>query len=147
MFAADARYAIGTFDGRTFTPEHEGKHQVHHGDYYASQIFSNAPDGRRIQIGWARIAMPGMPFNQTFSFPHELTLRSTADGIRMFAEPAKEIRSLYKETHSIRNQELTEAQRRLFRYPANYSILKRRSMSVPRTRSDWTSAVNASPTT
>ncbi len=53
--------------------------------------------------------MPGMPFNQTFSFPHELTLRSTEDGIRMFAEPVKEIKALYGETHSIEDQELTEA--------------------------------------
>ena len=109
IFAADARYAIGTFDGTTFTPDHEGKHQVHFGDYYASQVFSNVPEGRRIQIGWARIAMPNMPFNQTFSFPHELTLRSTGDGIRMFAEPVNEIETLYQKTHAARNHELTDA--------------------------------------
>jgi fructan beta-fructosidase len=103
VFAADARYAIGSFDGKTFTPEHDGKHQVHHGNYYASQLFSDTPDGRRIQIGWVRIAMPGMPFNQTFSFPHRLTLRTTADGIRMFAEPVKEIDQLHKKNHSIEN--------------------------------------------
>jgi len=95
VFAADARYAIGQFDGKKFTPEHEGKLTLHYGDYYASQTFSNAPDGRRIQIGWARIAMPGMPFNQTFSFPHELTLRTTDEGVRMFAEPVREIEKLY----------------------------------------------------
>lgn len=76
--AADAQYAVGSFDGRTFTPDHEGKRQVHWGDYYASQCFSNSPDGRVVQIGWARIDMPGMPFNQTFSLPTTLTLRSTA---------------------------------------------------------------------
>jgi fructan beta-fructosidase len=101
VFAADARYAIGDFDGKTFTPQHEDKHRVHYGNYYASQLFSNSPDGRRIQIGWARIAMPGMPFNQTFSFPHRLTLRTTADGIRMFAEPVKEIETLHKKKHTV----------------------------------------------
>ncbi len=100
VFAADAKYAIGSFDGKTFTPEHEGKHRVHHGNYYASQLFSNSPDGRHIQIGWVRIKMPGMPFNQTFSFPHRLTLRTTKDGVRMFAEPVKEIEKIHKKEHS-----------------------------------------------
>ena len=96
MFAADAQYVVGTFDGRKFTPEHEGKHQVHWGAYYASQCFSNPPDGRVVQVGWARIDMPGMPFNQTFSLPTNLTLHSTADGIRMFAYPIKELAALRK---------------------------------------------------
>ena len=96
MFAADARYAVGSFDGKKFTPEHEGKQQVHWGAYYASQCFSNPPDGRVVQIGWARIDMPGMPFNQTFTVPNNLTLRATADGIRMFATPVKELEALRK---------------------------------------------------
>jgi len=108
VFAADARYAVGKFDGKTFTPEHEGKHRVHYGNYYASQLFSNAPDGRKVQIGWVQIAMPGMPFNQTFSFPHELTLRTTERGIRMFAEPVKEIEKIYKKKHTARKDRLAQ---------------------------------------
>ena len=107
VFAGDARYAVGKFDGKTFTPAHEGKHRVHYGSYYASQTFSNPPDGRRIQIGWAQVAMPGMPFNQAFSFPHRLTLRTTPDGIRMFATPIEEIAKLRKKTHSAGSAELT----------------------------------------
>jgi fructan beta-fructosidase len=106
VFGGDAQYAVGRFDGKVFTPEHEGKHRVHHGAYYASQTFNNPPDGRRIQIGWARIAMPGMPFNQAFTFPHSLTLRKTPDGIRMFAAPITEIASLRKKTHSAGGAEL-----------------------------------------
>jgi len=106
VLAADAKYALGRFDGRTFTPEHRGKHQVHWGAYYASQTFNNAPDGRRIQIGWVRIDSPNMPFNQTFSFPHELTLRSTDDGLRMFAEPVGEIDKLHKKQHTATDQQL-----------------------------------------
>jgi fructan beta-fructosidase len=108
VFAADAKYAIGSFDGRTFTPEHEDKYQVHYGKYYASQTFDNAPDGRRIQMGWVRIDMPGMPFNQTFSFPHELTLRTTDDGVRMFAEPVKEIEKLHKKARTVQDKMLTD---------------------------------------
>lgn len=107
VFAADAKYALGKFDGCTFTPAHEGKHQVHYGAYYASQTFSNAPQGRRIQIGWARIEMPGMPFNQTFTFPHELSLRTTAEGIRLFAEPIREVAVLHGKKHQSTGQRLT----------------------------------------
>jgi fructan beta-fructosidase len=109
IFAADARYTIGEFDGKVFTPIHEGKHRLHHGSYYASQIFSNAPDGRRIQIGWVQIEMPGMPFNQTFSFPHQLSLRTTGEGVRLFAEPVAEIETLYRETRAIENKALGES--------------------------------------
>ncbi|NQU23694.1 MAG: glycoside hydrolase family 32 protein [Candidatus Nealsonbacteria bacterium] len=105
VFAADAKYAVGTFDGKTFTPEHEGKHRVHYGPYYASQTFDNAPDGRKIQIGWVRIAAPG-PYNQHFSFPHRLTLRTTEDGIRMFAKPVKEIEQLRAKSNLADAQDL-----------------------------------------
>jgi fructan beta-fructosidase len=108
IFAADARYAIGNFDGKQFTPEHEGKYQVHWGSYYASQCFSNSPDGRAVQIGWARIEIPGMPFNQTFTVPTNLTLHTTDDGVRMFATPIKELDQIHKpEPKTATNQELT----------------------------------------
>lgn len=105
VFAADAKYAVGTFDDRTFTPEHEGKFQVHWGPYYASQTFDNAPNGRKIQMGWLRIPSPG-PYNQHFSFPHRLTLQTTADGIRMFARPIREIEDLRTKSTQVEPQEL-----------------------------------------
>ena len=110
VYAGDARYAIGQFDGKKFTPDHQGKHQVHWGAYYASQCFSNPPDGRVVQIGWAQIDMPGMPFNQTFSLPTNLTLRTTEDGVRMFAKPIKELEQLRRpNAKTIENRVLTAA--------------------------------------
>ncbi|MCX6997116.1 MAG: glycoside hydrolase family 32 protein [Kiritimatiellaeota bacterium] len=106
IFAADARYAIGRFDGKVFTPDHKDKYQVHWGPYYASQTFDNAPDGRKIQMAWLKIHAPTGPFNQYFSFPHELTLRTTADGIRMFAKPVKEIETLRAKSHRAEAQDL-----------------------------------------
>lgn len=100
-FAADGKYAVGQFDGKTFTPEHEGKHQLHHGKFYASQTFDSSPDGRRIQIGWMQIEYEGMPFNQTFTIPHHLTLKQTSDGVRIFALPVKEVESLRIKEHSL----------------------------------------------
>ncbi len=99
-FGADGKYAIGDFDGRTFTPQHEGKHQLFYGSIYASQTFDNAPDDRRVMIGWMRLDSPGMPFNQTFTFPHQLTLHQTSAGLRMFSAPADEIKSIYTKSHS-----------------------------------------------
>ncbi|MEF8788310.1 MAG: glycoside hydrolase family 32 protein, partial [Planctomycetota bacterium] len=106
LYAADAQYVVGQFDGETFTRGHEGKHRVHYGKYYASQTFNNAPRGRRIQIGWGQIEMPGMPFNQMMTFPCRLTLRSTDEGVRMFAEPVREIQNLYDETDRVADRTL-----------------------------------------
>jgi fructan beta-fructosidase len=94
LAAANAEYAVGTFDGKTFKPDHAGKYKLHHGAFYAPQCFSRAPGGRVIQIGWARMEFPNMPFNQAFSLPIELTLRATANGVRMFGEPIKELETL-----------------------------------------------------
>jgi len=102
VYAGDGSYVIGQFDGRTFTTE-SGRHQWSYGNcFYASQTFNNLPpqDGRRIQIAWGRIATPGMPFNQCMLFPCELTLRTTEDGIRMFAEPVKEVELLHGQRYS-----------------------------------------------
>ena len=106
IFAADARYAVGRFDGKVFTPDHPDKYQVHWGPYYASQTFDNPPDGRKIQMGWLKIHAPAGPFNQHFSFPHELTLHTTADGIRLFAKPVKEIETLRSKSHRAETQDL-----------------------------------------
>jgi fructan beta-fructosidase len=108
VFAADARYAIGDFDGRKFTPQYEGEQRLHWGLYYASQLFSGAPDGRRIQVGWAKISGREAPFSQGFTFPTELTLRTTVDGIRMFGEPVKEIEKLHARTHSAKDKPLAD---------------------------------------
>ena len=54
FWAANNHYALGTFDGATFTKE-VGPLQSHWGkNRYAAQTFSDIPpaDGRRIQIAW-----------------------------------------------------------------------------------------------
>jgi sucrose-6-phosphate hydrolase SacC (GH32 family) len=98
VFGANGEYAIGRFDGTTFTKE-SGKHKLDFGkNFYAAQTFSDIPesDGRRIIIGWMNGGKyPGMPFNQQMAFPCELTLRTTPEGIRMFKWPVKEIDRLY----------------------------------------------------
>jgi fructan beta-fructosidase len=97
LYGGSGDYLIGSFDSRQFTPE-AGPIPFQHGNcFYASQTFNNIPksDGRRIQIAWGRVAMPGMPFNQMMLFPVTLTLRMTEEGPRMFAEPVREIEKLH----------------------------------------------------
>jgi fructan beta-fructosidase len=97
MMGANGAYVVGTFDGKKFKPEHEGKHSVLSGNIYAGQCFSRAPDGRVIYIGWARRVEIPMPatFNQGYTVPIEFTLKTTTDGIRLFANPVKELDQLH----------------------------------------------------
>lgn len=102
MYGASGTYMVGTFNGAEFKPEH-GKYFYSWGSQYAAQTYNNVPDGRRIQIGWGRIEHKGMPFNQMMLFPCELTLRTTAEGIRLFCEPVREIELLHDKIHKWEN--------------------------------------------
>ncbi len=96
MYGASTTYMIGSFDGKTFTPE-SGKHSYTHGTIYAAQTFANMPERapRRIQIGWGRVQQPKMPFNGMMLLPTELQLRSTRNGPRLFSVPVKEAAPLF----------------------------------------------------
>ncbi|MGY4386340.1 fructan beta-fructosidase [Pedobacter sp. UYP24] len=100
MYGASNTYMIGSFDGKTFNPEH-GKYQYTTGTIYAAQTFTNMPesDPRRIQIGWGRVQQPGMPFNNMMLLPTELTLKTTNDGPRLFSSPIKETEQLFEKVH------------------------------------------------
>lgn len=104
---ANGRYLIGRFNGRKFTIE-SGPHQVDFGkNFYAVQTWSDIleSDGRHIQIAWMNGGQfPKMPFNQQMSFPCELTLRTTPNGIRLYRNPVREICKLREETHEWSNE-------------------------------------------
>jgi fructan beta-fructosidase len=105
---ANGRYLIGSFDGRSFTPE-SGPYPADVGpNFYAVQSYSDVPDRRRVQIAWMRDGRyPGMPFNQQMSFPCDLILRNTADGPRLFRKPVKEITTLYADTITVKDAPLS----------------------------------------
>jgi sucrose-6-phosphate hydrolase SacC (GH32 family) len=116
MYGVSGDYLIGSFDGKKFNPE-LGMFNYLQGKFFAAQTFTNVPasDGRRIQVGyceipgWVDIPESNPPFNGLISFPTELSLRTTANGIRMFNEPVEEIKSLHKKTHVFENLNLEEA--------------------------------------
>ena len=111
--AAQNRYFIGQFDGKTFHKE-SGPHGTRHGAFYAAETVSDAPDGRRIQIGWAMTdtylqSFPDQIVNMAFTLPHELTLRETSAGPRIFYSPVKELEQLRGEVLA-EGKDLTPAQ-------------------------------------
>ena len=100
IYGGTGEYFVGDFDGKQYTPETKITRYSHGNCFYASQTFSNVPEGRRIQMAWGVIPMTGMPFNQQLLFPVELTLRTTDEGLRMFAYPVKEIESIHGKEHA-----------------------------------------------
>jgi sucrose-6-phosphate hydrolase SacC (GH32 family) len=94
----NGNYSIGSFNGVEFKEE-TARYACDIGPtFYATQTWGNTDtgDGRRIQAAWMRDStFPEMPFNQMVSFPCELKLRSTPNGLRIFREPIKEIAQLH----------------------------------------------------
>jgi fructan beta-fructosidase len=105
LYAADGKYVLADFDGKSFhVTSGKDKLPLWYGNFYAAQTFSNTPDDRRIQIGWANgVTFPGMPFNQQMTIPVELTLHQEANGLRMRANPVADLISLRTEGHSFSN--------------------------------------------
>lgn len=131
MYGVSGDYLIGDFDGKQFIPE-TGMFNYIQGKFFAAQTFNNVPkgDGRRIQVGyveipgWVDIPEPGMPFNGLMSFPTELTLRNTANGILMFNEPVKEIEQLHTKVHKWKSLTVEEANEELKKVDADLLHVK-----------------------
>jgi hypothetical protein len=87
---------VGRFDGKQFVTELGPFVGDHGANFYASQTYNSTPDGRRIQIGWMNGGepWPDMPFNQQMSFPTELKLVGTTEGLRLTRNPLHEIEKL-----------------------------------------------------
>jgi len=103
FWGANGNYMLGAFDGKTFTKEAGPLQSNWGGNCYAAQTWSDVPktDGRRLQIAWMNGGKyPGMPFNQQMSFPVELRLRTTPDGVRLCRTPAREIETVRSKKHS-----------------------------------------------
>ena len=101
LTAANSEYRIGSFDGKTFTPE-SGKLIGSRGrGFYAAQTFSHDPKGRTVQIGWMQAPSPAMSFNQAMSLPLQLSLRSTPAGPRLAWSPVEELKLLHTKTHDL----------------------------------------------
>ena len=100
MHGANTQYQVGTFDGYVFTPK-TPRIEFRSGALYAAQLWNNAPDGRKIMIGWgAGITAPGMPFTQLMTIPVELRLERGPGGLRLLPRPVRELAGLRKKTET-----------------------------------------------
>ena len=62
---------------------------------YAAQTWSNAPDGRCVQISWMAGGLyPEMPFNQQLSIPVELKLKGAGAETVLTRQPVTEFNAL-----------------------------------------------------
>lgn len=88
------RYFVGSFDGEHFTADDTpgGADDVAWLDWgpdnYASVSFADAPDGRRILIGWMSNwdyawAVPTYPWRSNMTLPRELTLTDNSGRIEL----------------------------------------------------------------
>lgn len=119
LHGGSSEYFIGSFDGKTFTPQTEklsyaeGKSEKRGDLLYAAQSFENMPDGRRVQMAWGRIDHEGMPFTQMMLFPTEFRLQTTKQGIRLMATPIKEITQLHQVEHKWQSLSAQQANEKL----------------------------------
>jgi len=112
LTAAPGDYVIGDFDGFAFDPTSE-RLPAPTGEsaaqtiFFAGQTISNHPEGECVQMAWGLVHVDGAPFSQVMLVPTVLSLRTTADGIRLCREPINALRTLRKKTHRIANVRIT----------------------------------------
>ncbi|UYG06888.1 glycoside hydrolase family 32 protein [Halomonas sp. M4R1S46] len=92
-FGSFTQYFVGHFDGERFHNENpaDGVLMMDEGrDFYAVQTWSDVPDsdGRRLAIAWLNNwlyanRIPEAGWRGTMSFPRELSLEETGEGIRL----------------------------------------------------------------
>ena len=102
FFGASCDYYLGTFDGTRFVPETDIiRFKYTDGSLYASQTFNDAPDGRRILVAKGQVSGLNPMLNSLITFPIELTLRRTAEGLRLHQNPVTELERLRTGTMSV----------------------------------------------
>jgi len=96
-------YSVGEFNGSRFTHDGPPIQVDHGGDFYASQSWENAPDGRRIWLAWMSQwkyagKVPDFGARGLMTVPRELSLRRMPGGaLRLVQRPVPELSSLRKE--------------------------------------------------
>ena len=96
------QYFIGEFNGTRFVHQHAEILWLDYGpDCYAGVTWSDIPknDGRRILMAWMTNwsyanHQPTAPWRGAMTFPRELSLITTSNGLRLSAKPIKEITQL-----------------------------------------------------
>lgn len=104
---SSVQYFVGEFDGHTFvcdTPKEQTDFVGWGRDNYAIVTWSNAPDGRRVALGWqnnwqygSEEEFPTTDFRSYMSLPCELKLIEHEGRAKLVSQPVKEFSSYLKE--------------------------------------------------
>ena len=104
------RYFVGDFDGTAFTNAVQVGEPLtsDSGAIYAEITYNDAPDGRRILVGWLRQqAHEGRVWTGAQSVPRVLTLRSEGRSYALCQRPVSEVDTLRGQRWVVRDQPLT----------------------------------------
>ncbi|WP_019818777.1 GH32 C-terminal domain-containing protein [Saccharomonospora saliphila] len=110
---AEGEYVVGDFDGTTFTTDwtapqkmDQGRTSFDGGTFYAGLTVSHMPDDRVVQLAW-QPSNQGSVWTGNATFPAELGLRGTPEGVRVTREPIDEIATLRTRTESWSDRTIT----------------------------------------
>ena len=107
------QYFFGEFDGKTFINENPASEErwLDFGcDNYAGVTWSNAPDGRRLFIGWMSNwqyaqKVPTAPWRSAMTTVCELTMKNTRAAVLLSRQPVKELDLIKTNTISLPTNE------------------------------------------
>ena len=111
------QYFVGSFDGRTFKNDNPPEKVLwldYGADNYAGVTYFNAPDNRRILIGWMSNwfdyaqSTPTSTWRSSMTIPRDLWLQYTPEGYRVFQKPTPELASLVKNSRRIGGKTIGE---------------------------------------
>jgi len=106
------QYFVGDFDGSAFTSDNPKDLVLwadYGADFYAPQSWNDAPDDRRIWLGWmsnwhyAR-DIPTSTWRGAMSIPREVGMSNTPEGVRMVQRPVAELEQLRGKHHKWHRQ-------------------------------------------
>ena len=110
------QYFVGQFDGETFKNDNKPDDFLfldYGRDNYAGVTWSNAPDNRRILIGWmsnwnyAQV-VPTKKWRSAMTLPRELALKTTGKGVRLVQKVVKEAAILRGPSQTIAAQNISK---------------------------------------
>lgn len=90
-------YFIGNWNGKEFTPDDLNVRWLDYGrDNYAGVTFNDAPDNRKIYLGWMNNweyadKIPANPYRGAMTVPRELSLVTSGSEIHLLQNPVREL--------------------------------------------------------
>ncbi|MGI8315860.1 glycoside hydrolase family 32 protein [Halobacillus mangrovi] len=113
-FGSRTQYFIGDFDGTHFVNDHDHDTEIwfdYGRDNYASVMFSNMKEHRRVSMGWMSNwnyanDVPTSTWRSSMTIPRVLSLVETENGLRINQQPVREVHKLRVDTHTVEQREI-----------------------------------------